>query len=378
MMPRLPCRNASAMARVTSASASTTRARISCSSATAIARRSSAFACGRPRRRTTEWELSWQGWSAQRPGTQVPPFQAGYIFAGYSRHRSSSTACGLGGGPYIFVTLVHWRPNRPRRRPQAAAARPSLASGGFLQEPEFQPGHLRPSSAAAKNANMAGSVKRLWLQKTLWPSASDIIRRQACATGTVRSSMRSRSCQPPMCQPLLAKCQARTDDLCLQRLDPNGRVLAVLGDLRDDGLEGDVAAGDRIYSGAGTPPPQVSILPPANLSVTSQSSTTVTGTVDDPAATAEVNGGAAPVSGGGFTVGAPSREGRNSASERSSSTWSSTRKIRLVTNPSSAPPRQARRLLRACRARVRSRSRDPRREASAARPRMIGRRRPIR
>jgi len=111
----------------------------------------------------------------------------------------------------------------------------------------------------------------------------------------------------------------------LQRLDSSGRVLAILGTLHDDGLNGDAKANDGIFtlvstftefaigpislrvsatfSGAvnhvfspigtltvtGTPPPTVTITAPANLSYLNLSPTTVTGTVSDPKATVVIN-----------------------------------------------------------------------------------------
>jgi len=59
-------------------------------------------------------------------------------------------------------------------------------------------------------------------------------------------------------------------------------------------------------------PPQVTILQPANLSVVNQETITVSGTVDDPTATVEVNGVTATINGGAFTANAvPIREGNN-------------------------------------------------------------------
>jgi Glucodextranase, domain B len=133
----------------------------------------------------------------------------------------------------------------------------------------------------------------------------------------------------------------------LQRLDASGRVTAVLGILHDDGQNGDALAGDHIYtlqltlteyavgpialrvsasfqglltrvfSGVmtvnvvGTAAPQVIITSPANLSYLNITPTTVTGTVSDPTATVTVNGLAAPVGNGSFSVSVPLAEGPN-------------------------------------------------------------------
>jgi hypothetical protein len=59
------------------------------------------------------------------------------------------------------------------------------------------------------------------------------------------------------------------------------------------------------------PAPQIAITSPANLSVTNLTPVTVTGTVNDPAATITLNGIAAPQSGGGFAIPVPLVEGLN-------------------------------------------------------------------
>jgi hypothetical protein len=132
----------------------------------------------------------------------------------------------------------------------------------------------------------------------------------------------------------------------LQRLDASGRVVSIVGSLHDDGLNGDVAAGDQIYSiratvfenAPGTVRLRVSaafqgrllrvfsapltvnitgiatgitILSPSNAAYVNISPVTVSGTVGDPASQVIVNGIAAPVSGGNFVATVPLNEGPN-------------------------------------------------------------------
>jgi hypothetical protein len=132
----------------------------------------------------------------------------------------------------------------------------------------------------------------------------------------------------------------------LQSLDSSGRVIAVLGNLHDDGLNGDAVAGDGIYtiqtSVYQTTPGSItlrvsagfkgsllrsfsssqvvnitgtsigiSILSPANLLYTNFSPVTVRGTVGDPGAQVKVNGINAPVSAGQFVATVPLVEGLN-------------------------------------------------------------------
>ena len=159
----------------------------------------------------------------------------------------------------------------------------------------------------------------------------------------------------------------------LQRLDSSGRVLAILGTLHDDGLNGDVQANDGIFtlvstftefavgpislrvsatfSGAishifsplgtlavtGTPPPSVTITAPANLSYLNISPTTVSGTVSDPNATVVINSIQAPVANGAFTASVPLAEGPNiltaSATSASGSIGSASITVTLDTTP---------------------------------------------
>src|SRR5262249_14013421 len=115
------------------------------------------------------------------------------------------------------------------------------------------------------------------------------------------------------------------DSVMLQRLDSSDRLIAVLGTLHDDGLNGDAKADDGIFTlvwalkdfatgpvslrvsatfngsvnhvfsskgtltVAGTAPPTVTITTPANLSYLNISPTTVTGTVSDPGAKVVIN-----------------------------------------------------------------------------------------
>ncbi|MDX2149373.1 MAG: choice-of-anchor X domain-containing protein [Bryobacteraceae bacterium] len=134
----------------------------------------------------------------------------------------------------------------------------------------------------------------------------------------------------------------------LQRLDASGRVLAVLGPLRDDGLSGDAKPNDGIYTLAstfnefaagpislrvsatfngspslvfsppatltvvGTPPPTISFTAPANLSYLSITPTTVSGTVSgSPVTQVVINTISTPVVNGAFTAAIPLAEGPN-------------------------------------------------------------------
>ncbi len=140
----------------------------------------------------------------------------------------------------------------------------------------------------------------------------------------------------------------------LQRLDSSGRVLAILGTMHDDGLNGDPVANDGNYtlvttftefaagpvslrvsatfSGAVNhalspiailtvqpavnPPPTVTITTPANLSYLNITPTTVTGTVSDPPAKVVINSINAPVANGTFTPRFRSLRDRTSSLQR--------------------------------------------------------------
>ena len=133
----------------------------------------------------------------------------------------------------------------------------------------------------------------------------------------------------------------------LQRLDTAGRVVAVLGLLRDDGANGDVAAGDRTFTLQATifettPGPVrlrvsaafrgslirafsipltvnvtgatatgIAILSPANLAYLNTSPIEISGSVGDPGAQVTVNGVPATVGGGTFQLTVPLVEGTN-------------------------------------------------------------------
>ena len=136
----------------------------------------------------------------------------------------------------------------------------------------------------------------------------------------------------------------------LERLNSDGQVIAILGTLHDDGLNGDASPGDGKYTlqtslfsavqgqwrfqvSAGQPGKiariksdlilftfvggtnlSVKITAPANQSFTNLSPITVKGTVGDPAATVKVNNLPATVSNGEFTVTVPLAEGNNPVS----------------------------------------------------------------
>jgi len=159
----------------------------------------------------------------------------------------------------------------------------------------------------------------------------------------------------------------------LQRLDSSGRVLAILGTLHDDGLNGDAKANDGIFTlqstfnefatgpiplrisatfnnavshvfspistltVTGTPPPTVTITAPAALSYLNISPTTVSGTVSDPTATVIINSIQAPVANGTFSASIPLAEGPNiltaTATTPSGSTGSASITVTLDTTP---------------------------------------------
>ncbi len=159
----------------------------------------------------------------------------------------------------------------------------------------------------------------------------------------------------------------------LQRLDSSGRVLAILGTLHDDGLNGDAKANDgtftltstfsefavgpislrvsATFSGAvnhvfspvgtltvtGTPPPIITITSPANLSYLNISPTTVTGTVSDSQATLVINSIQVPVANGSFSATIPLAEGPNiltaTATSASGSAGTASEQVTLDTTP---------------------------------------------
>ncbi|MCX6592349.1 MAG: Ig-like domain-containing protein [Acidobacteria bacterium] len=164
------------------------------------------------------------------------------------------------------------------------------------------------------------------------------------------------------------------DSVQLQRVDGNNRVLATIGIMKDDGLNGDARAGDgifsirwnlnealpgtvtlrvsagfrgmltRVNSGlmtisiTGTAPTKVTLLSPANLSYLNVSPTTVTGAVDAPAAQITVNGVTAPVNAGRFSAAVPLQEGPNVlVATATTATGASTASITV--NLDTTPPR---------------------------------------
>jgi hypothetical protein len=158
----------------------------------------------------------------------------------------------------------------------------------------------------------------------------------------------------------------------LQSLDSSGKVIAVLGTLHDDGLNGDAVAGDGIFTlqttvyqttpgnvtlrvsagfkgsllrafsapmtinVAGTSI-GINILSPANLLYTNLTPVTVTGAVGDPAAQVQVNGINAPVSSGQFAIPVPLVEGLNTltavATNSNGSITTATVQVTLDTTP---------------------------------------------
>ena len=158
----------------------------------------------------------------------------------------------------------------------------------------------------------------------------------------------------------------------LQSLDSNGRVVALVGVLHDDGLAGDVTANDGLYTlqttvlqntpgvlnyrvaaafrgsltralsapltftvtGGNT---GIRILSPGNLLYTNTSPANVSGTVGDPAATVKVNGVNAPVTNGSFLATIPLVEGLNTltavATGAGGVTATSTVQVTLDTTP---------------------------------------------
>src|SRR5205823_13979612 len=74
-------------------------------------------------------------------------------------------------------------------------------------------------------------------------------------------------------------------------------------------IAGNITTVSRTVSFSATP--TIAITAPINLSVTNTTPVTVTGTVSDPNAAVNVNGIAAPLSSGSFSVPVPLKEGGN-------------------------------------------------------------------
>jgi hypothetical protein len=159
----------------------------------------------------------------------------------------------------------------------------------------------------------------------------------------------------------------------LQRLDAAGRVVAVVGYLRDDGTAGDATAGDRTFTlqftlFETTPGPVrlrvsapfagvllrvlssvltvnvvgtatgIAILAPANLAYVNTSPVVVSGTVGDAGATVTVNGIAAPVNGTNFQVTVPLVEGTNTLTAVAANTGGTTSTASVQVTLDTTPP----------------------------------------
>ena len=165
------------------------------------------------------------------------------------------------------------------------------------------------------------------------------------------------------------------DGVNLQRLDSAGRVIAILGLLKDDGLNGDVTAGDRVFSfrmtvfetapgpmtvrvsaafqgkllRAFSPPLTVSITgatatgialtAPANLAYLNTPVVNVTGTLGDPGAAVTVNGIAAAVSANSFQLTVPLVEGTNTLTAVAQNTGGTTSTASVQVTLDTTPPR---------------------------------------
>lgn len=164
----------------------------------------------------------------------------------------------------------------------------------------------------------------------------------------------------------------------LQKLDPSGRVIAIIGSLHDDGLNGDATAGDKIYSistvisentpgtvrlrvsaafrgsllrafsspltvnisGSGTES-EITILSPSNAAYLSTAPLTVSGRVSDPAARVSINGVSAPVTGGNFVATVPLNEGPNTLTAVATNSNGTTSTTSIQVTLDTTPPRVA-------------------------------------
>lgn len=162
--------------------------------------------------------------------------------------------------------------------------------------------------------------------------------------------------------------------VALQKLDASGAVLASLGALHDDGLEGDVAAGDKTYSlrttvlenAAGTihyrvaasfgaggapvysgplsvaitgTPTGISIAAPANGAYVNTPIVTLSGSVGDGAAQVKINGIATPLSGTGFAASVPLNEGPNILSAVAANSNGTTSTASVLVTLDTTPPK---------------------------------------
>jgi hypothetical protein len=234
------------------------------------------------------------------------------------------------------------------------------------------------------NEPAAGTVQlqvsaafRRELRRTLSPLVPLQVRSAAPVIGAVQISPAAAVAG----QAVLALVTARIDapglvagSAVLQKLDAQGRVLANLGVLRDDGAEGDAAAGDKLYSlrttvlennpGTlnyrvaasfdGRSEPALSTLLPLAVSGTSTSIAlaspangaylntpviTVRGSVGDAAATVRINGIAAPVASGSFSASVPLNEGPNTLTAVATNSGGSTTTASILVTLDTTAPR---------------------------------------
>lgn len=162
----------------------------------------------------------------------------------------------------------------------------------------------------------------------------------------------------------------------LQKLDAGGRVVAVLGTLHDDGLDGDAVAGDKIFSitttvlesNTGTVKYRVSagflgsllrvfsaavsvsitgtstgiaITSPANAAYLNTPIITVSGTVGDPAAQVNINGSVATVSNKSFVISLPLNEGPNIITAVAANSNGTTSTANILVTLDTTPPHLA-------------------------------------
>lgn len=164
------------------------------------------------------------------------------------------------------------------------------------------------------------------------------------------------------------------DSVNLQRLDESGRVVAVIGALHDDGLNGDAVAGDKLFSIATTvlenatgtvryrvsagflgsllrvfsapvsvsitgTATGISITSPANSAYVNTPTITIGGTVGDPAAQVNINGIAAPVSNNSFVTTVPLNEGPNTLTAVAANSNGTSSTASILVTLDTTPPR---------------------------------------
>jgi hypothetical protein len=161
----------------------------------------------------------------------------------------------------------------------------------------------------------------------------------------------------------------------LQRVDNLGRVTEVVGNLRDDGLEGDATAGDRVFSirfvvfeqapgtlqfrfsaavqgrltriltppipfeVTGQFPVGITINQPTNLAFTNITPIIVSGAAGDPNATVRVNGIQATKGGNSFQASIPLQEGNNTITAVATNSNNTTSTTSLQVTLDTTPPR---------------------------------------